>query len=148
MALRNNPDQASQAAASAAAAAKPPFEDMEDSNTATEQVSAPASAPAPAPAAAAPAPSASREVATQATGAVALALGKKDTALDKLEGQIDLPTLESLGFGAFPRITVDQGGFSENKTKFLGGTIEVEVMSWNRVTLITTGEKDNKEADK
>lgn len=122
----------------------PKFE-SEEGGVATETAAVEASAPAAAATETA-APAAAVAVRPPA-GALANAL-RRATALDASEGVIELTTLETMGIGAFPRITVDQGGFSENKTKFLGSGIKIEVLSWNYVTLITTGEKDDKEADK
>ena len=132
---------------------------------ATTSAPAPAAAPAAAPA---PAPSSAMfesedtggttvanepealkgtDVVVANQSAMALAL-KKPTGLDEAQNVIGIDMLETMGIGAFPRITVDQGGFSEDKTKELGKAIKIELLSWNYVTLITTGEKDNKEADK
>jgi hypothetical protein len=122
------------------------FEDQEAGGAAVADAPA-ASAAAPAPAAQAPKTTAVATAPTAGGALMASAL-KRNTALDDLQNVIDGSMLETMGFGAFPRVTVDTGGFAMDKTKPLGRKIEVELMSWNFVTLITTGEKDNKEADK
>lgn len=81
------------------------------------------------------------------TKAVALTLSK-DNVLRKLENMIDIDTLESMTANVFPRITIGLDGFSIDKDKDLGKKIQFEVLSWNRVTLVTAGENDNPEADK
>jgi len=130
-------------------AANPAFEAEDEGNTATverTEVKTESATSAEALVAVAK-PAASTAVVVASNNALAQAL-RKGTSLDESQGVIDIQTLETMGIGAFPRVTVDQGGFSENKTKFLGAWIDIELMSWNFVTLITTGEKDNKEADK
>lgn len=128
MALRNNPK----------------FEE-EEAGADTAVVDKPS-----APDAAAPQAPKSTAVTTapSAAGAVMASALKKNTPLDDLQNIISPDMLESMGFGAFPRVTVDTGGFAMDKTKPLGRKIEIELMSWNFVTLVTANEKDNKEADK
>lgn len=99
---------------------------------------------APTEAAAAAATTAIAEVKQKA---LALTISK-DNVLRKLEGVIDIDTLESLQVGVFPRITIGLDGFSIDKDKDLGKKIQFEALSWNKVTLVTAGEQDNPEADK
>lgn len=83
------------------------------------------------------------------TSKFALAL-KRSTVLDELQNVISPEQLESMPFGAFPRVVVDLGGFT-NKTKnvFLGTKMLIEILSWNFVTIVTTGENSgNKETDR
>lgn len=143
------------AATAAAPAATGAFEDMEDTavkadapKSETPKVDVDTAKVEATKATAQAAASSSKALTTTpANTALSQAL-KANTALDDLQNLITPDMLESMGFGAFPRITVDQGGFSRNKTEFLGHKIEIEVQSWNFVTLVTAGEKDNKEADK
>lgn len=117
----------------------PAFESEEGDTTVAEKPAAPnAAAAAPNPATA---------VKVVAGGAIA-SFVKTNTVLDEMQGAIGIDMLETMGYNAFPRITVDQGGFSENKTKFLGNKIQFELVSWNFVTLIGCNEQNDKEADK
>jgi len=70
------------------------------------------------------------------------------TVLKQLQNAIPTVELESLGIGVFPRITVGTDGFSQDKTGELGSRIKFEVLSWSYVTLVTTGEQNNAEANK
>lgn len=135
---------------------------FEDADTTVVEADAPAPAPAAETSAAVPTEAAVIEadgavvaaseykapaVVVQNNSAMALAL-RKPTGLDSAQGVIGIEELETMGIGTFPRITVDQSGFSIDKTKFAGSWIRVELLSWNYVTLVTTAEKDDKEADK
>ena len=68
--------------------------------------------------------------------------------LKKLEWAIPASDLENLGISVFPRITVGLDGYSIDKTKELGKEIRISIISWNPVWVVTTGEQNNKEADK
>jgi hypothetical protein len=71
------------------------------------------------------------------------------TVLRQLQNAIGVAELESLSIGVFPRITVGLDGFSVDKSKELGKKIKIEVLSWNFLWLVTTGENtDNAEANK
>lgn len=160
MALRNaNSDTANAAAASAAAntaATGPAFEAEEgdttviEGTTSTADTSATtttATAEQATPQAAAPetpkVPAVvQRAVSNVVVGNPAVVKGLKDA--------IPLEALESMSFGVFPRITCDQsGGFVTNKNEAEHGKeIRIQVLSWNYLWMVTTGEKDNKEADK
>lgn len=48
----------------------------------------------------------------------------------------------SLGVGAFPRITVDLGGFVMDKDP-LGQEIKIDLVSWNNRYMVTTGANDD-----
>ena len=93
--------------------------------------------------------SAQRTVVERAKTAVATSgVFARGCRWDALQDVLGIDMLESLGIGAFPRITVDTGGFNRDKTNFLGQQIEFDLQSWNFVWLVTTGEQNNKEADK
>lgn len=153
MALRK-PNPNDQAAA-AGAATEPTipvgrFEDMSDDTTsqpAANETSSPAPAPAPSAAApTAPAKPASTAVAVPRQGGLSLSSG---TTLKGLQNSIAQQDLEAMGFGVFPRITVNLDGFVVDKNKKeLGKKIKVEVLSWNYVWLVTTGEQNDAEANK
>jgi len=70
------------------------------------------------------------------------------TAIKQLQNAIPTSELENLGIGVFPRITVGLDGFSRDKTIELGKKVAIEVLSWNYVWLVTTGEQSNDEANK
>ena len=144
MALRK-PD-ATTDQSTATATASPAFESMEDGSTVEVETSSASAAAAQEAAAPAPTKPAGLPV-VKNTSATALAL-KKGTVLDELQNVIESEMLEGMGFGAFPRITVTPGMFNENKTKLLGSKIEIEILSWNFVTLVTAGTQNDKEADK
>lgn len=150
MALRNN-EPTNQAGAAptptppaAQTTAKTPSFEEEDNDVAVAE----RPAAAPAPAAATPvAPSAQTAVAKATSGAVSIHIAR-NTAIQALKDVIPQEDLESMGVGTFPRITVDQGGFALDKTTRLGEEIDFEVVSWNFVWLVTTGEQNNVEANK
>jgi hypothetical protein len=125
MALRKNTENT----------AAPAFE-SEEGGAAVAEAAAPAAAPA------------TTALEVKKEGAVTSAL-RRNTALDDLKGVIGPDMLESLGFGTFPRIVVSPNCFTDKSTgKILGDRIQVEVLSWNHVTLVTTGKKDDPTADK
>lgn len=104
-----------------------------------------ASAPAAAPT---PAPAQTTAVAARPAGAVTT-LNSLRTVLDDSQDQIGPEALEAMGFGALPRVTVSPGIFQIDKQP-VGDKVEVELLSWNYMTLVTTGVKDkgNPEANK
>ena len=53
----------------------------------------------------------------------------------------------SLGVGAFPRITVDLGGFVMDKDP-LGQEIKIDLVSWNNRFMVTTGADDEESKKK
>jgi hypothetical protein len=128
-----------------------PFETDEDfgnDTTVDESPAAEVAAPAERPAVAAqptvrPAAAA---VALKPANAVSLALGAKTMAA-QAQNAISLEQLEVLTMGTFPRVTINVAGFSTEKDK-LGDKIRFELISWNYVWLIVTGEQDNLEANK
>jgi hypothetical protein len=63
-------------------------------------------------------------------------------AFSEFENAIPLEDVAAMGVGAFPRITVDTGGFSEDN-KDLGKEIRLELMSWNNRYMIVPGTKDD-----
>ena len=73
---------------------------------------------------------------------------RRDTMVVALQNVIPSDDLESMGIGVFPRITVAPGTFMEDKTKNLGDQVVLELMSWNFIWLVTTGEQNNTEANK
>jgi hypothetical protein len=107
-------------------------------------------APTAAPAAAAPeaAKAAQRQLVAASSQALASPLKSVQTTLEGLKDVIGGSDLEAMGIGVFPRITVGLDGFSIDKSKDLGKQIKVEVLSWNYVWLVTTGEQNDSEANK
>lgn len=117
-----------------------------DSQPAAASASATAAPHAPAPE---PTSSPVRAVtaASRASGAVTAFSSK--SIYDELQNQITVEMLEGMGYGSFPRITVNAGGtLVVDKTKPLGDIVEFFLESWNFVTMVVTGEQNNKEADK
>ena len=123
------------------------FEGMDgDSDVAVTETPAPdASGASPAPEVVA---SATRAIQAAASRAVTSPLNKVSTTMEGLKDAIGADQLETMGIGVFPRITVGLDGFSIDKTKDLGKTIDIEVLSWNYVWLVTTGEQNDTEANK
>ena len=122
------------------------FEGMDDTVVAdppAQAATAPVSTTPPAASTAA-----TTAVAARPSNAVTSGAFARGCRWDALQDVLGVDMLEDLGFGAFPRVTVDQGGFNRDKTNFLGERIEFQPESWNFVWLVTTGEKNNKEADK
>lgn len=153
MALRQNQAPASATATvdtgataeTATAAASGMFEEDNDTVVAERPTSATSEAKEAQTAEPKPIPGTAVAVANQSAMALAL---RKSTGLDDAQFVIDAKQLEQMGVGTFPRVTVDQGGFSRDKTDFLGSWIKIRLLSWNPVTLVTAGEKDDKDADK
>lgn len=146
MALRN----AQESTADASASATPAFEEMPGADTAVADATVTSETPRvsigaqPAETAVAlvvppdmPAPLTKTNIAVR--GLLA------GTAMSGFKDRLGQTELESMGFGVFPRITIDNGGgFAVNKNEIeLGRRIEVEMLSWNYVTLITTGVKND-----
>lgn len=50
-----------------------------------------------------------------------------------------IAALAGVAPGTFPRITAGLDGFSENKDKLLGKWIDIDIVSWNRLTVLTHG---------
>lgn len=91
---------------------------------------------------------ANKAVAVRQANPLSAGLSAK-TTLDNLRDVISAEMLESISFGAFPRIVVSPGQFSiKGDGKLLGDEVDIRIQSWNYVTLVTTGEQNNKEADK
>lgn len=91
---------------------------------------------------------AAKAVAVRQANPLSAGLATK-TTLDHLRDVITAEMLESISFGAFPRIVVSPGQFSvKGDGKLLGDEVDILVQSWNYVTLVTAGEQNNKEADK
>lgn len=73
----------------------------------------------------------------------------KSTMMRGLQNAIPTEELATMGIGVFPRITASLEGFVVDKNKKkLGRKIRCEVLSWNYITMITTGEQNNAEANK
>lgn len=83
---------------------------------------------------------ASTAIATAQRSAVA-APRKFSGALCDLQNVIPVEDVEALGVGAFPRVTVDLGGFMLDKEE-IGTEIKVELISWNFRHMVTTGSND------
>lgn len=122
-----------------------PFEPEDDVIEAEAEAATTTTAEAPAPA-----PSSSRDVKAWAASQVAVskpptstALAKAlqtSTTLDELQNVISPDMLESMSFGAFPRVTVSPGAFQDKDSgKSLGDFMVVELLSWNFVTVVSTG---------
>lgn len=144
MALRNAPQ-------AAAATERPPFE-VEDADVAVaeapvETFTAPTQPVQPPTAYAAPA--VARPAGAVSTNTKPAAFGSP-CVVKGLEHAIPTESLERMSFGVFPRVTVDQaGGFVRDKDQEeYGKEIEIEVLSWNPVFLVTTGEQNDTEANK
>ena len=84
------------------------------------------------------APAATTAVAPAATTAVAPPARAFTAALVDLENVIKTEDIATLGPGAFPKITVDLGGFLLDK-KDIGQKIRLEVISWNRRWVVSPG---------
>lgn len=129
-------------------AAQPAFEGMETGNA--ESATAVADAkPEAAPSAQDTAKvSASTAIAKAQAGTVAVATpGRKfKPALTEFQDVIGQDDIEALGIGAFPRITADLSGLVQDKTKELGKSIKLELLSWNLRYIVTPG-VDNDEAN-
>jgi hypothetical protein len=147
MALRNAGTTLQTTTASTPAAGTPAFEGMEDTTTTTETTETASEVVEAKPA--------STETAVQVVApsknellAVRPMLDK-NTMLRGLRDAIPTEELAPMGIGVFPRITASQGGFVVNKNeKKLGGRIRVEVLSWNYIHMVVTGEQNNTEANK
>lgn len=70
------------------------------------------------------------------------AASKIKGAFSELQNAIELETVEGLGVGAFPRVTVDLGGFMIDKEE-IGTEIKLELISWNFRYMVTTGADDD-----
>lgn len=116
----------------------PPFED-EDGDTATVTRTTEA-------------PAATTGAAVAVRKETALAVRPtldKNTMLRGLQNAISVEDLVAIGAGTFPRITASRGGFVVDKNKRnLGKKARIEVLSWNYIYYVTTGEENNPEADK
>lgn len=91
---------------------------------------------------------ANRALLAASTRAMASPLKSVQTVIEGLRNVIEGADLESMGIGVFPRVTVGLDGFSIDKTKDLGKKIKIEILSWNYVWLVTTGEQNDTEANK
>lgn len=60
---------------------------------------------------------------------------------------LSLQDVEAIGFGTFPRLTVDLGGLMLDKTE-VGKTAKLEVISWNFRHVITTNSQDPEAKEK
>lgn len=74
---------------------------------------------------------------TTAVGAARKLVG----AFSDLQNVIALEDVEAMGVGAFPRVTVDLGGFMLDKEE-IGSEIKIELLSWNFRYMVTTGSND------
>lgn len=102
------------------------------------------------------APAANETKSTQVVVAQSTALAALTTAgngdircdLEMLRDQMGTQLVESLGIGAFPRVTVGLDGFSIKDGHDLGKKIRLAVDSWNYVYMVTTGENSSPETNK
>lgn len=123
------------------------FEDQATTNTAFADEPVAQAAPA-VEAAPAPAPQATAVVASQPRTAVgAVAPSRFVPALTDLQNAIPLDTIEGMGVGGLPRITVDLGGFSIDGDKPLGTQVKVQLLSWNVKYALTSGSNDAEAKD-
>ena len=120
MALKPSTDNAT-------ATANSLFEEPEMTNAPEASVAAPAAVPA-----------------TQAATAVQVArpIVKFVPALTELQNAIPLETIEGMGVGGLPRITVDLGGFMLDGDKPQGGVVKLQLLSWNVKFAVTSGSTD------
>lgn len=134
------------------------FEDTDDVGATTpgEVIDNETGEAAPPQPAAAPAPTSTSTAVAAAPAKTALDTVVRraitaDTMIRQIKWAIpeeELTILTQSG-SPFPRITVGPDGFSVDKTKSLGRKIEIELVSWNPVWYITSGEQTkNPEADK
>lgn len=140
MALRKSNPTTPENTAAAGTFETPDGDVATDTTAATESVKADAAAAAAAPAAA--------SVPAVVKGGALSQLKGARTVIESLKDVIEPDQLETMGFGVFPRITVGLDGFTVDKDKDLGRWIDVEVLSWNYVWLVTTGEQNDTEANK
>ena len=69
------------------------------------------------------------------------AASKIQAAYADYHNTISLEDVESMGVGAFPRVTVDLGGFMLDDEE-IGSEIRIDMLSWNFRYMITTGAND------
>jgi hypothetical protein len=144
MALRKPEASTEDNTTTTATAAAGAYEGMEQETTLHDETAA-IDAPVVAPEVVA---SASRAIQTASARVMTSPLNKITTVIEGLRNVISGADLESMGIGVFPRITVGLDGFSFDKTNDLGNIIRIEVLSWNYVWLVTTGEQNDTEANK
>ena len=82
----------------------------------------------------------SRALARAASTAVGAA-SKIAAAYSDYQNVISLEDVESMGVGAFPRVTVDLGGFMLDKEE-IGNEVRLDLFSWNFRYMVTTGAND------
>lgn len=128
--------------------ANPAFEGMESEtfeNTAAPAVSESASTPTAQDTSKVSATTAIAKA--QTTGIVPAKVGRKfQPALIEFQDVIGQDDIEALGIGAFPRITADLSGLVMDKTREIGKSIKLELLSWNLRYIVTPG-VDNEEAN-
>lgn len=94
----------------------------------------------------------------KATGTAVAAIDKARTAVgavrprmqaayNDFQDVITTEEVQSLGVGAFPRVTIDLGGFTLDKEE-LGTEIKLDLISWNNRWMITTGAQDDESKKK
>lgn len=93
-----------------------------------------AAAPAPAPTIAASVPAVAKPSLPANAGTFKLALLDKQDVMTTMD-------IESLGFGAMPRVTADLGGLIKDDAE-IGKSAKVEVISWNIRYMATTNSQD------
>lgn len=107
------------------------FETQEETmNTTATETAAPASTS-----------TASTAVAPAASTAVAAAK-KFAPALTEFQNAIPIETIEGMGVGGLPRVTVDLGGFALDGDKPLGNQIKIQMLSWNNRYIVASGSTD------
>jgi hypothetical protein len=125
-------------------ALKPKFESQEDSSTSTDTGSVVAEQPTTHSPDATTFGESSTAIAKAGSTAVGAAR-KFVNALLEYENIIPVEDVADLGVGTFPKITADLSGLVMDKNNELGSAIKIELISWNRRWVVTTG-VDNAEA--
>ncbi len=78
---------------------------------------------------------------TKAMNTAVGAASKIKAAYSDFHNVISLEDVEGMGVGAFPRVTVDLGGFMLDKEE-IGSEIRLDLLSWNFRYMVTTGAND------
>jgi len=150
MALRNaNTTPASSTATAAASTPAGQFE-AEDGGTVVEQASETVEAavtPVTKITTSPDAQKAANALIARAAGQNAIASLGGGTALAAKKNLIPVEALETLNNGVFPRITIGLDGISADDHE-LGKKVQLEVLSWNALTMVSANENEDAEANK
>ena len=90
--------------------------------------------------------SAATAVAARPASTAVGAVKKFVPALTEYQNAIPIETIEGMGVGGLPRVTVDLGGFNMND-KPLGTQIKLQLLSWNVKYAVTAGISDGEAKD-